>query len=72
MHAFICMAWIGYRYSYVYVYIVNILLAALHGADKVHTYIDQVVGGELLSVVDCARAHCKHVSKLYSNVYRYI
>ena len=38
------------------------LLAALHGANKVRTYIDQVVGGELLSVVVCV--HCQHVSKL--------
>ena len=38
------------------------LLAALHGANKMRTYIDQVVGGELLSVVVCA--DCKHVSKL--------
>ena len=38
------------------------LLAALQGASKICTYIDQVVGGELLSVVVCA--DCKHVSKL--------
>ena len=39
------------------------LLAALQGANKIRTYIDQVVGGELLSVVVCA--DCTHVSKLY-------
>ena len=43
-----------------------ILLAALHGVHKIHTYIDQVVGGELLSVVDCN--HCKHVSNTYMAV----
>ena len=38
------------------------LLAALHGANKVRTYIDQVIRGELLSVVVCD--DCQHVSKL--------
>ena len=41
------------------------LLAALRGANKVRTYIDQVVGGELLSVVICA--DCEHVSYLLAS-----
>lgn len=36
--------------------------AALRGAHKVHTYIDQVVGGKLLSVVICD--YCKHRAEL--------
>ena len=39
------------------------LLAALRGAHKIRTYIDQVIGGDLLSVVVCD--HCKHVSSMY-------
>ena len=42
------------------------LLAALRGAQKIRTYIDQVIGGELLSVVVCD--HCKHVSSMYSYI----
>ena len=44
-----------------YSYILH-LLAAIHRAQKVRTYIDQVVGGEMLSVVICD--NCKHVSSM--------
>ena len=37
-------------------------LNTIYAANKIHTYIDQFVGGEVLSVVVCA--DCTHVSKL--------
>ena len=42
-------------------------LAALRGAHKIRTYIDQVIGGELLSVVVCD--NCKHVSNSYIRIH---